>query len=120
MVLLTVKEWETQLDSAPTNWDVVVVDDEATCEIGYGENEKKSKFCRDKIDFTASLGVIDQAILSWVFRAKPIVLHYRYKFISGSWVQLEWWGSCKSHGNRCTVLLLRCAVHQAEACTCYF
>jgi hypothetical protein len=45
MVLLTVKEWETQSHSASTNWDVVVVDDEAKCEIGNGEKEKKSKFC---------------------------------------------------------------------------
>jgi hypothetical protein len=56
MVLLTVKEWETQSDSASTNWDVAVVDDEAKCEIGYGENENKSKFRRYKIDFTARWG----------------------------------------------------------------
>ena len=43
MVLLTVKDWETQ-DSALTNWDDAVVDDEAKCEIGYGENENKSNF----------------------------------------------------------------------------
>jgi hypothetical protein len=42
MLLLIVKEWETQ-DSS-TNWDGVVMDDEAKCEIGYGENENKSKF----------------------------------------------------------------------------
>jgi hypothetical protein len=52
MLLLTVKEWETQ-DSASTNWDVAVVDDEAKCKIGYCENEKKSKFRRYEIDFTA-------------------------------------------------------------------
>ena len=40
MVLLTVKEWETDL----TNWDVAVVDDEAKCGIEYGENDNKSNF----------------------------------------------------------------------------
>jgi len=56
MILLTAgKEWETR-DSALTNWDVVVVDDEAKCEIGYGKNEDKSKFRRYKIDFTARWG----------------------------------------------------------------
>ena len=39
MVLFTVKEWETQ-NSPSTNWDVVVVNDEAKCGIGYDENEK--------------------------------------------------------------------------------
>ena len=50
MVLLTVKEW------ASTNWDVAVVDDEAKCEIGYGENENKNDFRPYKIDFTAKWG----------------------------------------------------------------
>jgi hypothetical protein len=54
MVLLTVKEWETQLDFGSTNWDLVLVDDEAKCKIGYGENENKSKFRRYEIDFTAT------------------------------------------------------------------
>ena len=54
-MVLTVKEWETQ-NSASTNWDVAVVDDEAKCEIGYGENESKSNFRRFKIDFTARWG----------------------------------------------------------------
>ena len=52
MILLTVNKRETQ-DSASTNWDVAVVDNEAKCEIGYSENENKSDFCRYKIDFTA-------------------------------------------------------------------
>ena len=56
MVLLTVKEWETQLDSASTNWDVVVSHDEAKCEIRYGRYENKSKFRRYKIDITTRLG----------------------------------------------------------------
>jgi len=53
IVLLTVKEWETQLDSTSTNWDVPVVDDKAKCEIGYGKNENKSKFRRYEIHFMA-------------------------------------------------------------------
>ena len=40
MVLLTVKEWETDF----TNWDVAVVDDEAKCGIEYGKNDNKSNF----------------------------------------------------------------------------
>jgi hypothetical protein len=44
MLLLTMKKWETQSDSASTNWDVVVVDDEAKCEIGCDENEKRASF----------------------------------------------------------------------------
>ena len=48
--MLTVKEW------ASTNWDVAVVDDEAKCEIGYGENENKNDFRPYKIDFTANGG----------------------------------------------------------------
>ena len=43
MVLLTVKECETQ-NSAPTNWDGTVVDNKAKCVIKYGENESKSNF----------------------------------------------------------------------------
>ena len=52
MVSLTVKKWETQ-DSVSINWDDAVVDDEAKCEIGYGQDENQSKFCRYKKDFTA-------------------------------------------------------------------
>ena len=37
------EEWETQ-DSASTNWDVAVVDDEAKYNIEYGRNDKKGKF----------------------------------------------------------------------------
>ena len=44
MVFLTVKEWGTHSDCASTNWDVAVVDDEAKCEVGYGENENEDKF----------------------------------------------------------------------------
>ena len=43
MVLLTVKECETQ-NFAPTNWDGTVVDNKAKCVIKYGENESKSNF----------------------------------------------------------------------------
>jgi hypothetical protein len=57
MLLLTVKEWESQdFKFALTNWDVAVVDDEAKCKIGYCENKKKRKFRRYKIDFTARWG----------------------------------------------------------------
>jgi hypothetical protein len=56
MVLLTVKEWETQSDSASTNWDVVVLNDEAKCEIGYGQYENQSKFPQYKIDVTTRWG----------------------------------------------------------------
>ena len=55
MVLLTVKEWETQ-DFVSIDWDYAVVDDEAKCEIGNGQDENKSKFCRYKIDFTTTRG----------------------------------------------------------------
>jgi hypothetical protein len=52
MAFLTVKEWETQ-DSASTNRDDAVVDDEAKCVIKYSENEKKSYFRRCKKDCIA-------------------------------------------------------------------
>ena len=52
--LLTVKEWEIQ-DSASTNWDVAIVDDEAKCVIKYSD-KKKSNFRRRMKDCIARAG----------------------------------------------------------------
>ena len=49
------KEWEIQ-DSASTNWDIAIVDDEAKCVIKYSENEKKSNFRRRIKDCIARAG----------------------------------------------------------------
>jgi hypothetical protein len=104
MVFLTVKEWETY---ASTNWDIAVVDDEAKCDIRYGENEKQSKFCRYKIYFTARWGELMKPFLLGLFEQNQLLCIVGRNVISGRWVELVWRGSYKSHDNRCTVLLLR-------------
>ena len=54
-VILTVKEGDAK-DSASTNWDVAIVDDEAKYNIECGRNEKKCKFRhRFEINSTATL-----------------------------------------------------------------
>ena len=107
MVLLTVKEWETH---ASTNWDVAVVDNEAKCKIGYGENENKSKFCRYKVDFTARWGQLMKPFIFRFFEQNQLFCIVARNFISGRWDELVWWGSYKSHDNHFTVLLLRRSV----------
>ena len=52
-IFLTLKERDAHTS---TNWEVTVADDNAKCEIGYGENENKNKFRCCEIDFTARRG----------------------------------------------------------------
>jgi hypothetical protein len=97
MVLLTVKKWETH---AFTNWDVAVEDDEAKCEIGYGENENKSNFRRYKIEFTARWGESMKLFLLGFFKQNQLFCIVGRDFISGRWVELVWRGLYKSHNSQ--------------------
>ena len=54
------------------HWDVTVVDDEAKCKIGCGENENKSKSRQYKIGFTARWGQLMKLSLLWFFEQNQL------------------------------------------------